>query len=48
MKLPSTRESPENSQATSDVLCHFLQQQATQEVDMEVFDDDLLNFMYFV
>ena len=48
MNFPAKRESLDNSQTATDVLCWLLRQQAALEVDMEVFDGDLLNFKYFI
>ena len=36
-----------NSLPATGVLCQLLRQQAASEVDMEVFDGNLLNFKYF-
>ena len=35
-------------QTTTDVLCQLLRQQAAPQVDIEVFDGNLLNFKYFM
>ena len=48
MNFPAKRESLDNSQAATDVLCQILWQKAAAEVGMEVFDDDFLDFNYFV
>ena len=48
MNFSANRESLGNSKTATDNLCQLLQQQAAPEVDTEVFDGDLLNFMYFV
>ena len=36
------------NQTAADVLCQLLKHQTAQEVDIEVFDGNLLNFKYFI
>ena len=48
MNFSAKRELLDNYQTATDVLCWLLQEQAAPEVEMEVFNDDLLNFKYFV
>ena len=38
---------PTNNQTTADILCQLLKQQSAPDVDIEVFDGNLLNFKYF-
>ena len=51
ISFPAMRESfmhkRSNSLSAAAVLCQFLRQQVAFEVDMEKFDGNLLNFMYF-
>ena len=48
MNFTAKTESLDNSQPATDVLYQLLQQQAAPEVNMEVFDGNLLDFKYFV